>query len=358
MICFHSPAVLFIQQDPFPASITRGRDNECGNVKLRFFTCALPSFSVGPVECSTEMPDNSESARVIKAGGVVKWGKNVLLNKHSEAVFKPKFTQGSRKQFVSLQFTVKVQARQGMYSTETLVQSEFSSPFVVITNEAQWEESEGELIKADLFQEQPIIPWFRFANTLQQHFLSATRQAIGDPSRPLSLDTLTYFHQRFFNWNSHVNGEQYDRFWQWFGKALHKLRYKRHIAKLYISGLIYGFSSREQVNNILQGQKVGTFLLRFSERAAGQFAIAYVAETGINYYLVQRNDTNAAQKTLPDFLHQEKGLKTVATFVPQGNERSSTKFIPKDEAFGKYYSQQAEEIMIDGYVGSIRPSNN
>jgi hypothetical protein len=40
--------------------------------------------------------------------------------------------------------------------------------------------------------------------------------------------------------------------------------------------LIYGFISREGVHAALVEQQVGTFLIRFSERHPGTFAVGYV----------------------------------------------------------------------------------
>lgn len=51
-----------------------------------------------------------------------------------------------------------------------------SHPFVVITNECQWEGSAGTLLKKDAFGGQLEIPWPQFVNTLQRHFLIATKQ--------------------------------------------------------------------------------------------------------------------------------------------------------------------------------------
>lgn len=53
---------------------------------------------------------------------------------------------------------------------------DMSNPFVVITNECQWEGSAGTLLKKDAFGGQLEIPWPQFVNTLQRHFLIATKQ--------------------------------------------------------------------------------------------------------------------------------------------------------------------------------------
>lgn len=53
-----------------------------------------------------------------------------------------------------------------------------SNPFIILTNESQWSECFGTLIKRDAFKDSLSMPWPSLANTLQQHFLIATRQDI------------------------------------------------------------------------------------------------------------------------------------------------------------------------------------
>jgi hypothetical protein len=105
---------------------------------------------------------------------------------------------------------------------------------VVITNESQWEGSEGALLKRDAFLGQVpsalqrdinsllIVlfavcliphselsfratnmcqleaPWEQFANALQRRFLLATRQDPMRPRRSLSAYDLQYFNLKFF----------------------------------------------------------------------------------------------------------------------------------------------------------------
>lgn len=86
-------------------------------------------------------------------------------------------------------------------------------------------------------------------------------------------------------------------FWKWFGKVLHILRHQKPVPELwsqvrqkktrfsfwfskaaFIQGLIFGFISKEAAQDLLRGRPVGTFLIRFSEQSAGQFAVACVAK--------------------------------------------------------------------------------
>ena len=73
------------------------------------------------------------------------------------------------------------------------------------------------------------------------------------------------------------------------------------------NGLLYGFVAREDVENAVRGQDPGTFLVRFSERNLGQFAIAYSDETRhAKHYLVDdKNDTVGRKRTLPEFIDDQ-----------------------------------------------------
>ena len=110
-----------------------------------------------------------------------------------------KFLNGTRKNSVTLRFGMQVQVTQSSGSAVTVtVESHSTRPFIVITNECQWEESEGTLLKKDAFGEQAEIPWPQFANVLQRHFLRATRQDAVSPTRCLSQTDFEYIHSKFF----------------------------------------------------------------------------------------------------------------------------------------------------------------
>ena len=106
-----------------------------------------------------------------------------------------------------------------------------------------------------------------------------------------------------------ITPKDYASFWIWFGKTIKKLRYQRHILPLWQTGLIHGFLSREDVHEVLKDQEPGTFLVRFSERHSGQFAVAYRIDGNVNervrHYLIQPDDTAGNKKTLPDFLAEQ-----------------------------------------------------
>jgi hypothetical protein len=222
------------------------------------------------------------------------------------ARFPLKFPSGTRKTVVHLKFGMPL----GHGPSAPAVESEMSDPLIIITNECQWEGSLGTLIKKHAFGGKLEITWPLFTNTLQHYFLMATRQDNNFPKRPLSEFDFQYLHTKFFGARPSITQTAFDKFWEWFGKIVHVVRFQRHVCSLWQLGVIYGFMERDFVHNVLVNnrQPPGTFLIRFSERHAGQFDIVWVGSnpTGsieINHYLVKHDDIGGPRRTLPDFLY-------------------------------------------------------
>jgi len=210
---------------------------------------------------------------------------------------------GTRKLPVTLRFSMKVDLMTLDGNTITLVvQSAPSIPFIVMTNDSQWEMSEEILFKKDAYQDSNQTTWFRFCNTLQRHFFRATKQDPSKKFRRLAPFDFNYIHQRFFGSQLMIDVTGFNIFWQWLGNTLHAMRYQRYMSKLWQNGLIYGFMNRNDVINALLIHNPGTFIIRFSENHSGRFAIAYVSlqGEGIKHYLV--NQTDLGKKSFTDFL--------------------------------------------------------
>ncbi len=149
---------------------------------------------------------------------------------------------------------------------------------------------------------------------LQLHYLIATRQALNKIERPLTKTDLGYIWQLRFERAKDVSRDAVQEFWKWFGKVLHILRHQKPVPELWAKvgrrrelfnknlnifffsgkGFIFGFISKEAAHDLLRGKPIGTFLIRFSEQSAGQFAVACVSkgkkagETTIKVFLVER----------------------------------------------------------------------
>ena len=108
-----------------------------------------------------------------------------------------------------------VSAKASHWLTFVDVESEMTEPFVIITNQKQWEAGEGTLLRSEAFSEhvpiqlvltQPVdnhamqveVSWAKFANALQKQFLRATKQHSVTPSRCLSTYDLQYLNLKLF----------------------------------------------------------------------------------------------------------------------------------------------------------------
>jgi hypothetical protein len=87
-------------------------------------------------------------------------------------------------------------------------------------------------------------------------------------------------------------------------------------------------------------------MVRLSERCAGGFAIAYVAQDPatetrvIRHYLIQPDDIFGAKKTLPDFLGQARNFNYIVQIHTDVNGNRIYRQVNKDEFLGEYYSKR------------------
>ncbi|EFA82265.1 signal transducer and activator of transcription family protein [Heterostelium album PN500] len=339
---------LVMKTQPFPVVITKGKQLSENQLVVQILTGARSNFHInGPVK-ATLMCDNHPTNKN-NPQQQLEMDSQPIYPATLTAHFPLKFLAGTRKSSVNLKFGVNVR---DMDSVTTAVESDSSNPFVVITNECQWEGSAGVLLKKDAFDGQLEISWAQFINTLQRHFLIATKQDQVRPKRPLSQFDFKYIQQHFFANRSIIHQQDFDRFWNWFGKSMQTLRYQRHISTLWQEGIIYGYMGRQEVNDALTNQDPGTFIIRFSERNPGQFGIAYIGMEvphRIKHYLVQPNDTAAAKKTFPDFLAEHPQFINILQWTkgPDGLPRFLKSH--KDTALGSFAPKKAQPAPIGGY---------
>ncbi|PRP75084.1 hypothetical protein PROFUN_03920 [Planoprotostelium fungivorum] len=293
---------LVIIQQPFPAVLTKGRPTE-EPVAVQLMTGAHVDIeTISQLHVVVNMDSTQPKGTPSKN---IENEQEDMDPNTKIAKFNIKFLNGTRKNLATLKFDMQVKLRGGAVIP---VESNPSHPFVVITNECQFEESDGLLLRAESFQSSDTqVPWALFGNLLQRHFLRATRQDPVKPQRFLSRSELQYISAKFFGGNSNITIKMFDDFWAWFGKGLQKLRYQRHLCSMWQHGLIYGYVPRDTVNAALVNQDVGTFLIRLSESNPGTFAIGYVIdetdpEKRVRHYLITKDDVWAPKKTLPDFL--------------------------------------------------------
>lgn len=211
-------------------------------------------------------------------------------------------------------------------------------PLIVITNESQWFEAAGKLLLLDTFSGAKSVPWPQFANTLHSHFLKATRQV--EAERPLFHFEFHYIHHRFFDKADQVTEKQGLNFWAWFGQCLQTIRFKRYISTLWNTGVIFGFITKEECNRVLQGQGLGTFIIRFSESLPGLFGVAYVSDDPkerIKHCLIKNEDIGS-NKSLAEFLRDKDQFQLLLRMDPQ--EVGKIRRSPKDVVLQQFYSKK------------------
>ena len=317
-------------------------------------------------------------------------------------------TNGSRMVPVTLRIAATFNDSSSGSSNLITLESDSTHPFIVITNENQYEESNGSLLRHLAFGAGAETPWPRFANALQRHFLQTTRQdgsapvgpaaihcgggtGAGAPSgtvsgapasaaalaaaltpedlpvRALAARELAYVHARFFGGRAAVGAAQFDAFWAWFGKLLQRMRTTRQICGLWRDGLLWACVPRADIERALAPLPAGAFVVRVSERHPGQFAIAYrtPAPGAVKHYLV-RPEEISTQKTLPDFLHDTPGLAVVVRVLhhdfgpaldpPPALPQPLYIPLPKSEALEKFLSKR-EPVTLVGYEPSLAPTS-
>lgn len=346
------PATLVIIKQPFPRSVKQNKPMEDG-VTLRLLTGVYYKVCATGLVRADVITDYTTRSK--KNPTTVQ--NNLKPIQNNVAVFNDLiFPNGTRKKTIRLKFSVDVQMQlpNGSSFGATL-ESNLSQPFIVKTNENQWEESEGILLKYESFGNALQTSWCQFANALQKRYLAATRQDIQKPIRPLSVQDINYLYQLKFSMSSQaiyptkdtlITTEQFDRFWEWFGPALQKIRYQRHLCPMWTKGLICGLINRTEADKVLTNASVGTFMIRISERCAGGFALAYVAQDPksenrlIRHYLIQPDDVFGAKKTLPDFLGQARNFNYLVQLDTDADGNRIYRQVNKDMSLGEYYSKR------------------
>jgi len=392
-------ASLVITSQPFPLVISKGKlvDTPLNVVILTGAVQELKQTQHFMPIITTDPPTKSVAQNIVMVVKEDATGSNATQ-------LKLKMMNGSRMMPVMLKMSIAV-----AYPTASIMlESQCSHPFIVITNENQYEESNGSLLKYLAFGPKSDTPWTKFANELQRHFVQGTKQdgSAGSqlpvtnpvaataaaltpenlPTRALSVHDLEYIHDRFFAGRPVISVSQFDQFWAWFGKILQRMRSTRQICGMWRDGLLWGFASRNEIEQALMSQPPGSFIVRFSERHAGHFAIAYKnplidirgpqsepptpqisqncpANSCIKHYLVKPEEIST-QKTLPDFLNDIAGLSIMirvlyndfGTEIDPPLRLADPLFIPisKTEALEKFLSKR-EQVVLVGYEPNLSP---
>ncbi|XP_030634567.1 signal transducer and activator of transcription 2 [Chanos chanos] len=236
-----------------------------------------------------------------------------------------------------------------------------SLPVVVISNSSQQQSAWAAVLWFNtlcldpknvlFFASSPVAPWSQFGAMLSWQFLSCAK-------RGLEAEQLHMIAQKLFGkqtnydtckitWNKFSKENVPDMnftFWVWLDGILNLV--KNNLADLWSDGSIIGFISKVRERNLLRKKQRGTFLLRFSEsiRDGGiTFSwVDYSTDGKPNVRTVKPfTKTDLNQIPFPEIIrhfqiHEENN-------VPVNPLQHLYPDIPKDQAFGKYFSDTSGE---------------
>ncbi|XP_054732555.1 signal transducer and transcription activator-like [Anastrepha obliqua] len=305
-------------------------------------TCAPQSS--GEILNNVSTMEYQQATRVFSASF-----RNMQLKKIKRA--EKKGTESVMDEKFSLLFYTTVVFNEFKISCWTL-----SLPVVVIVHGNQepqswatitWDNAFSDITR-EPFQVPEKVRWAQLSVALNTKFGSAT-------GRNLTEDNLNFLyeklfrneageHAEFITWAQFCKEPLLDRsftFWDWFF-AIMKLT-KDHLLNLWKEGLIVGFiNKRKTLEEILPMQQCGTFLLRFSDSELGGITVAFVDDQGNKLMLAPWTSRDLNIRCLADRIHDLNVLRIVYP-----------KNLPRDEAFGTFYSHNIEEQTTrDGYVAN------
>jgi len=287
---------------------------------------------------------------------VANYDKNI-----NGAKYQVTFLEGTSKNLAQIKFQSSITYSCGPASPSTSCTFNISSlpskPFVVITNESQYADAISRLFDREVIGDKPSVPWTYFANEISLYFLKATRQDEQRPERALSLQQLNSFHIHFFNKKQYISAAESREFWKWYGAVLRQLRYQRTLLQLWNSRLIYGFISRDEMYHLIDQQKPGHFLLRFSESNPGCVAIGYknpnpeMGERPLKNYLVRPDSDISPKQTLADYLRSRAEFSHVMQFTEKYSVSGTPEFriLGKHAALKDFYSTTRTSLSVEGY---------
>uniref|UniRef100_A0A8C5FN19 Signal transducer and activator of transcription n=1 Tax=Gadus morhua TaxID=8049 RepID=A0A8C5FN19_GADMO len=233
-----------------------------------------------------------------------------------------------------------------------------SLPVVIISNSSQqqsawvavlWFNMLSESPKDVLFfANPPMAPWPVLAEMLSWQFLSSTGRGLESNQLDMiahklfdkqdNYDTCQISWARFSKENT-ANANF--TFWVWFDGILTMV--KACLEEMWKDGFILGFVSKERVKRLLKKKLRGTFLLRFSESIKdGGVTFSWVDYTPDNEPDVKSvqpfTRTDLAQIPFHEIIKNFQLME--ADNVPENPLLYLYPNIPKDQAFGKYYTDK------------------
>ncbi|XP_037912152.1 signal transducer and transcription activator isoform X3 [Hermetia illucens] len=234
-----------------------------------------------------------------------------------------------------------------------------SLPVVVIVHGNQepqswatitWDNAFAEITR-EPFQVPEYVSWLELASALNTKFYSQTKRALTEDNKRFLCEKIFRNEYKSDDTKNYVKWGQFCKeplpgrtftFWDWFF-AIMKMT-KDHLVGPWQADRIVGFINKEKTIEQLRQCQDGTFLLRFSDSELGGITIAWV----------RAGDTNEVFMLQP-WTAKDLNVRALADRI---NDLSYLRYlypnIPKDDAFGVFYSPPGgEQRTTNGYVKSI-----
>ncbi|XP_041818389.1 signal transducer and activator of transcription 2 [Chelmon rostratus] len=230
-----------------------------------------------------------------------------------------------------------------------------SLPVVIISNSSQQQSAWASVLWFNMvsldtkdvmfFANCPAATWPQFGEMLSWQFLSATKRGLNDAQLEMIANKLFGRMQNYDNctvaWSKFSKESTPDTFWVWFDGIL--VMVKTYLEDLWRDGHIMGFVSKGKEKSLLKKKQRGTFLLRFSGSVIGGITFSWV-ETSIT----GEPDVKTVEPFTKVDLCQIPFHEIIRNFqileaenIPENPLLYLYPNIPKDEAFGKYYSEKS-----------------
>ncbi|XP_059185082.1 signal transducer and activator of transcription 2 isoform X2 [Centropristis striata] len=229
-----------------------------------------------------------------------------------------------------------------------------SIPVVIISNSSQQQSAWASVLwfnmisldtkDAMFFANSPAASWPQFGEMLSWQFLSATKRGLNEDQLEMIARRLFGNQQNYdtckVTWSKFSKENTPDTFWVWFDGIL--VMVKTYLEDLWRDGLIMGFVSKGKEKSLLKKKKRGTFLLRFSESVIGGITFSWVETT-----ITGAPDVKTVQPFTKVDLCQIPFQEIIRNYqileaenIPENPLLYLYPDTPKDEAFGKYYSEK------------------
>ncbi|CAJ1051082.1 signal transducer and activator of transcription 2 isoform X1 [Xyrichtys novacula] len=230
-----------------------------------------------------------------------------------------------------------------------------SLPVIIISNSSQQQSAWASILWFNMlspntkdttfFVNCPAATWPQFGEMLSWQFLSATQRGLNDAQLEMIAHRLfgkqkNYGHCKVA-WSKFSKENPPDTFWVWFDGIL--VMVKTYLESLWRDGLIMGFVSKGKEKSLLKKKQRGTFLLRFSESVIGGITFSWVETT-----MTGEPDVRTVQPFTKVDLSQipfQEIIRNFQIFEAENVPESPLLYLypntPRDEAFGKYYSEMS-----------------